>query len=269
MRTIVAHFIMADDAYDSNQVNPNKDYTWQKKMTDKYKGKPEKPGDVLPEGTFTKSPSEIAVILKNHAPDYKSAMSHLNSFINRSGRNLEGADKERLHQAKDTVRNAYGKPDPKEKNQTPKTPKTPTTSHVTKAIAEQPIYSLPLGHNKDDGMVDLFKVEPDNREKNIEQDPQFMASTIPKLNAAYRLKASILNTEQDPSTRMSSVEKNATSTLTENLDETNVAPKESVADATFDSLDGTFEETKTPTNTAYARARVFLSQALKALPSGK
>jgi hypothetical protein len=45
---------------------------------------------------------------------------------------------------------------------------------------------------------------------------------------------------------MSSVEE-ASSTLTDNLDETNIS-----ADSTADSLDMFFEESKTPSNTAYA-----------------
>jgi len=227
--------------------NPNKDFTWQKKMENKYKNKPRTPGKVLPEGTFTKSPGEIAQILKNHAPDYKSAQSHLNSYINRSGRNLQGADKERLHQSKEALKNAYGVQDKKE----------------TKAIAEQPIYALPPGHNKDDQAVNLLKVEPDNREKFTEQDPQ-MKTNLPKLNAARRLKASILNSVQDPNQRMSSVEK-ANSTSMDNLDETNIAPEESTADATFDSLDNNFEEVNPVSNRAYATASSILGRAVQRL----
>lgn len=249
MKTIVAHFIMADNAYDSGYVNNNKDFTWQHKMEKKFKGKPRKPGEVLPEGTYTKSPSEIARLLKMHSKDYKEAMSKLSGYINRSGRNLQGADKERLHSAKDHLRMQYGQPAQPAK---------------TTALAEQPIYALPPGHNKDDGMVNLLKIVPDDREKTGEQDPQM--KNIPKLNSASRLKASILNSEQDPAApRMSSVEEvEGGSTLSENVDETNVAPKKSTADATFDSLDTKFEETHTPTNKAYASASKTLDKALAA-----
>lgn len=210
----------------------DKDYTWQHEMTKKYKGKPRTPGKVLPEGTFTKSPSEIANILKMHSEDYGEASRKLNSYINRQGKNLQGADKNRLYDAKEHLKNAYGEQNKKK----------------TQAIAEQPIYSLPPGHNLDDGQVDLLKVVPDNREKEIENDPQFKA--YPKINAAARL-GSVLNSEQDPgTTRMSSVEE-ASSTLTDNLDETNIS-----ADSTSDSLDMFFEESKTPSNTAYAGLNV-------------
>jgi len=131
------------------------------------------------------------------------------------------------------------------------------------AIAEQPIYSLPTGHNKDDGMVNLLEVKPDLREKRLEQDTEF-DKTMPRLNSASRLRASILNSVEDPSTRMSSVEEDAGSTSVDNLEETNIAPSKKTADATFDSLDvkPRFEESHTPSNSAYAKAGSALSKAL-------
>lgn len=232
----------------------DKDYTWQTQMNRSYKGKPRKPGRVLPEGTFTKSPSEIAHQLKMHSGDYDEASKKLNGYINRQGRNLQGGDRKRLYDAKEHLKNAYG-----EQNR---------DKQKTEALVEQSIYSLPQGHNKDDGMVNLLKTEPDNREKHVFVEDDLM-NRIPRSNALARLKASILNSTQDGGTKMSSVEANGGSTSAENLDETNITPKESMADATFDSLDNTFNETKTPTNTAYAKAyrgaALFLERAVQVM----
>lgn len=237
-KLIVADFIVNAEKQVTDPPNNNKDFSWQRKMKEGQKGKPRKPGEVTPPGTFTKSPSEIARLLKMHSKDYGQAMSKMNSYINRNGKNLQGGDKSRLYDAKEHLKNNYGDQDK---------PKSTT------ALAEQPLYALPGGHNKDDGMVDLMGIVPDNREKSVEQDPQM--KSIPKLNSVARLKASILNSEQDPGApRMSSVE-NASSTEIDNLDETNVAPNV-MADATFDSLDTKFEETHTPSNKAYAEAQV-------------
>lgn len=116
----------------------DKDYTWQHEMEHDYKGKPRTPGRVLPEDTFTKSPSEIANLLKQHSEDYGQASSKLNSYINRQGRNLQGADKNRLYDAKTHLKNAYGQ----------------QNKPQTNAAAESPIYALPPGHNLDDPDLD-------------------------------------------------------------------------------------------------------------------
>jgi Protein of unknown function (DUF3175) len=265
---IKAQLIKADS---NNPSNNNPDMSWQREMEQKQHNKPRKPGQVLPKGTFTKSPGGIAQIVKNHSPDYGTAVKKLDSYINRSGRNLEGADRERLHQSKEALKNQYGDQE-----------KPTTTSSVKRvAIAEQPIYCLPEGHNKDDGMVNLLKEVPDNREKWTTHDQQMRPS--PALDAAdpkatmgslmelgnSLAKASILNSVQDPNQRMSSVEEpevvDAGSTSTNNLEETPIAPEkmEKVADATFDSLDTKFEDVNPISNSAYARTRDVMAGALK------
>jgi hypothetical protein len=113
--------------------NNDKDYHWQKEMTDKYNGRYRPAGHELPEGTFTKSTGEIVNILKNHSPDYKTAMARLNSYINRSGKNLDTATKNRLYQAKIALKNAYG---------------TQVKSELV------PIYNSPPNHNFDSSMLD-------------------------------------------------------------------------------------------------------------------
>ena len=63
-----------------------------------------------------------------------------------------------------------------------------------KASSELPIYSLPQGHNLDDGYLETgIDLKPDQRATEPVTDPQ-----VP-LNAAARL-ASILNTVQNEST---------------------------------------------------------------------
>lgn len=71
----------------------------------------------LPEGIFTRSPAEIAQELKEAAlasdrtkgTKFQSAMSMLNYYINRAGKNLKPEDKERLEQAKIELRKVFGK----------------------------------------------------------------------------------------------------------------------------------------------------------------
>jgi hypothetical protein len=261
---IIADMIKAQllEADSNNPSNNNPDTQWQQRMKNKQRYKPRTPGQVLPEGTFTKSPAGIAQIVKNHSPDYGTAMKKLDSYINRNGRNLQGADKERLHQSKEALKNQYGD---QEKPAT-------TSSTKVRAIAEQPIYALPPGHNKDDGMVDLITPRPDNREKWITEDQQLVEDP-PKLDAHVKMVdilalgksifSSILNSVQDPNQRMSSVEE-AGSTATNNLDETPIAPEklEEVADATFDSLDTKFEDVNPVSNSAYARSRDVMTSAL-------
>jgi hypothetical protein len=128
--------------------NNDKDYTWQDRMDRQYKGKPRTPGRVLPEGTFDKNPAEMVNVIKQHSEDYGQASRRLNSYINRQGRNLQGEDKKRLYDAKESLRNAYGEPKPTSG------PKSTTSS------AETPVYALPPGHNLDDAVLDTgFDVE--------------------------------------------------------------------------------------------------------------
>lgn len=71
----------------------------------------------LEEGVFTwKEPKKIALSLKNSAerstrrkaPPFQSAMSMLNFYINRAGKNLPSEQKMILEQAKVELRKLYG-----------------------------------------------------------------------------------------------------------------------------------------------------------------
>jgi len=72
----------------------------------------------LEHGVFTlQDPKKIAVSLKRSAEastrrrsdPYRSAMSMLTFYINRAGKNLPKADRDRLERAKDELRKAFGK----------------------------------------------------------------------------------------------------------------------------------------------------------------
>lgn len=72
----------------------------------------------LEEGVFTwKNPKRIAFSLKKSAensirkksPPFQSAMSMLNFYINRAGKNLKKEQKEILEQAKVELRKLFGK----------------------------------------------------------------------------------------------------------------------------------------------------------------
>lgn len=72
----------------------------------------------LEEGVFTwDDPAKIAASLKNSAENstrrkgtpFQSAMSMLNFFINRAGKNLPGVRKVILEQAKSELRKLFGK----------------------------------------------------------------------------------------------------------------------------------------------------------------
>jgi hypothetical protein len=195
----------SDQAYDTTYVNNDKNFNWQREMEHKYKGKPRTPGRVLPEGTFTKSPSEIAHILKQHSESFAQAMAKLSSYINRSGRDLQGSDKERLYSAKDALRNAYGQPaqpaTPAEGNtvMTPLDDNTNVGFDETRigeiqGSSEIPIYGLPPGHNMDDAVLDTG-IDSEYQGPPPEQEVPDMA--VP-LNAAARLLGSIQNSVQDP-----------------------------------------------------------------------
>lgn len=192
--------ILADEAYDSNYQNNDKDRTWQRKMDEGYHGKPRVPGRELPEGTFEGSASSIAQTLKSHSEDYAQAMSKLTSYINRQGINLQGADKARLSQAKDALRQAYGE--------------------QVKAM-ENSMYALPLGHNLDDSTLKTGIDEPYDGPHPSEEVED------PMLNAATRLLASIYNSVQDPSsdTTISQVEADKWSKEVTDHDNHNAVPE--------------------------------------------
>jgi hypothetical protein len=72
----------------------------------------------LKHGVFTlKDPKKIAASLKRSAEastrrksdPYRSAMSMLTFYINRAGKNLAKADRDRLEKAKDELRKAFAK----------------------------------------------------------------------------------------------------------------------------------------------------------------
>jgi uncharacterized protein DUF3175 len=73
----------------------------------------------LPEGIFTRSAKEIAQGLKKavmaspstKGTKFQSAMSMLNYYINRAGKNLTPTKKARLERAKVELRKAFGKED--------------------------------------------------------------------------------------------------------------------------------------------------------------
>jgi hypothetical protein len=71
----------------------------------------------LDKGVFKKSPRAIALSLKGSAErsrrrkstPFRSAMSMLTFYVNRGGKNLSAAQKRKLNQAKDELRELYGK----------------------------------------------------------------------------------------------------------------------------------------------------------------
>ena len=186
--------LAADDDYETDYVNNDKNFQWQREMEHHYHGKPRTPGQVLPEGTFSKEPSEIAHDLKQHSTDFAQAMSKLNSYINRQGRNLQGSDKERLYSAKEMLRNVFGVQEDGTS--------TSTDSTSTSASSELPIYSLPQGHNLDDGYLETgidLPVDP-NPTQPVTDNSGLDGETM-KLNAYSRLQQSSLqNTNQNEGT---------------------------------------------------------------------
>lgn len=207
--------------HDEGYVNPNRDTTWQMRMDNKYKNKP-RPDNELPEGTFTgNSPGGIANTLKTKSEDYGQAMSRLNNYVNRQGRNLHGQEREKMEQTKDALRDAFGKKKPADK--APKVQKTPksagilfdnenaTTGYDEVAInpihgdpdsadgpltgvhgsAEMPVFSLRPLHNLDDGYL---KTGLD--EEFIEQPRKGVKDMAVPLNAAARLAATEIDAEK-------------------------------------------------------------------------
>lgn len=204
--------LLAAETHDEGYVNPNRDTTWQMRMDNKYKGKP-RPDNELPEGTFKgNSPGGIANTLKTKSEDYGQAMSRLNNYINRQGRNLHGQERDKMDRTKDALRDAYGeKEKPVEKvKKTPKSagilfdngnamtgydeaeinpihgdpdsPDGPLTG--VHGSAEMPVFSLRPLHNLDDGFL---KTGLD--EVFVEQPKEEVNDTAVPLNAAVRLAA--------------------------------------------------------------------------------
>lgn len=72
----------------------------------------------IPKGLFTRSAHEVAQELKQavlasnrtKGTKFQSAMSMLNYYINRAGKNLVSKDKARLEQAKVELRKLFNKP---------------------------------------------------------------------------------------------------------------------------------------------------------------
>ena len=60
-----------------------------------------------PEGFFKQSAEKIAHGLKSKSDSLKQAMSRLNFYINRAGKNLSAEDKKRLENAKDKLHRLY------------------------------------------------------------------------------------------------------------------------------------------------------------------
>lgn len=84
---------------------------WSQKVTDASDAL------TLDKGVFKKSPRAIALSLKRSAErsrrrkstPFRSAMSMLTFYVNRGGKNLSAAQKKKLDQAKDELRELYGK----------------------------------------------------------------------------------------------------------------------------------------------------------------
>ncbi len=88
----------------------NKPY-WSKQVTEKSNALD------LEKGVFTRSPYEIALSLKRSAEKsnrrkaspFRSAMSMLNFYQNRAGKNLSTSKKETLQKAKEELRKLFGR----------------------------------------------------------------------------------------------------------------------------------------------------------------
>jgi len=87
---------------------------WSKSVTEHDRG------DTIPLGVFKSgNPEEIAAALQKSAEDparasddpYRSAMSMLDFYINRAGRNLSANERTALQKAKTALRQRFGKTD--------------------------------------------------------------------------------------------------------------------------------------------------------------
>jgi len=87
---------------------------WSKSVTDNDRS------DAIPPGVFKSgNPEDIAAALQKAAQDpsrasddpYRSAMSMLDFYINRAGRNLSAGERAALEKAKTELRKRFGKAD--------------------------------------------------------------------------------------------------------------------------------------------------------------
>lgn len=62
-----------------------------------------------PEGLFTKGKTEIARVLSQQSSSLKQAMSRLNFYINRAGKNLPAKQLKVLNMTKEVLRQMYAK----------------------------------------------------------------------------------------------------------------------------------------------------------------
>jgi hypothetical protein len=61
-----------------------------------------------PEGTFTKDAGHIADVLAKASSDLKQAMSRLNFYVNRGGKNFTNKDLAKFEKVKDLLRKKMG-----------------------------------------------------------------------------------------------------------------------------------------------------------------
>lgn len=88
--------------------------TEAKKSKKKWSGKVETSWHP-PEGFFEKDAETIARELKKNSKNRQQAMSRLNFYINRAGKNLSDKDKARLEHAKKLLAAKYDKEEKKKK----------------------------------------------------------------------------------------------------------------------------------------------------------
>ena len=88
------------------------EHLWSKNVTEHDRS------DAIPPGVFKSgNPDEIAAALQKAAQDpsrgsddpYRSAMSMLDFYINRAGRNLSAGERAALEKAKTALRQRFGK----------------------------------------------------------------------------------------------------------------------------------------------------------------
>lgn len=82
---------------------------WLDKAERKQAQKPKANQWEPPEGFFKGTPDAIGGGLKQNSEDYAEAARRLSFYINRAGKNLSSADKDRLGRAKDSLKRMYGR----------------------------------------------------------------------------------------------------------------------------------------------------------------
>jgi hypothetical protein len=158
-------------AYDDGQINQHRDATWQQRRDNSFKGK-QKPDNSLPEGTFKQeSPGGIANTLKTKSKDYDQAMRRLNNYTNGRGREMPNTERRKLDDAKESLRDAFGKPNTDDS----------TTTQPTTAIFQQSFNAVPGGHNLDDSRLDTgIDSKPEDNPKSEIGDP-IMSGAVARL----------------------------------------------------------------------------------------